>query len=356
MKYQLLAATSITTIAMSAMLPHYTDWSGTNFSDGGANGHHYGSSFVTTYNGHSDLQLVSDGQPGTYGTWQGEDFQGRHIVAFDASFKWSFKNDGGPGDGFSFLFGDMTDMSGNQWEGGEYGLNRFSKLGSGMSIGFDSYGGDSGVYARWGGQSITWTNFGNEWYNIATYSDYNQALDDFYQGTVTVKWNIETGLQVGIAWPGHDTWWGINTDMFTGSIMDTTDFSFGFAARNGGIDMDVLIDEFNVTYTYFLDCNSNDIDDANEIKKGAAQDCNGNGIPDECDIANGGSDVNNNNIPDECECIGDVNGDGVSVNVQDLLALIGYWGSSGGPGDINSDGIVNVSDILILVDNWGSCN
>ena len=355
MKYQLLAATIITTTALGAMLPHYTDWTGTNFSDGG-NGTHHGSSFVTTYNGHSDLQLVSDGQPGTYGTWQGEDFQGRHIVAFDATFKWSFKNEGGPGDGFSFLFGDMTDMSGNQWEGGEHGLNRFSDMGSGMSIGFDSYGNDSGVYARWGGQSVTWTNFGNEWYNIGTYTDYNTALDDYYQGTVTVKWNIDTGLQVGIAWPGYETWWGIDTGLFTGSIMDTTNFSFGFAARNGGIDMDVLIDDFNVNYTYFLDCNENDIDDTFDIKKGVAQDCNSNGIPDTCDIANGGDDVNSNGMPDECECIGDVEGDGTSVDVGDLLVLIGYWGASGGPGDINADGMVDVADVLILFANWGPCN
>ena len=358
MKHHLLAATAITATTMAAaMLPHYTDWSGTNFSDNGNMGTHFGSSFVSTYNGHSDLQLISDGQPGTYGTWIGEDFQGRHIVAFEASFKWSFKNEGGgPGDGFSFLFGDMTDMSGNQWEGGEYGLNRFYEMGSGMSIGFDSYGGDSGVYARWGGQNITWTNFGNEWYAIGTYSDYNQALDDYWQGTVEVKWNRDTGLQVGIAWPGYDTWWGIDTDLFTGPIMDTTNFSFGFAARNGGIDMDVLIDELNINYTYFQDCNENDVDDEMEIKKGAEQDCNGNGILDTCDIAAGATDLNNNGILDECECIGDITGDGVIVNVQDLLSLIGYWGNAGGPGDLNTDGIVNVADILILVENWGACN
>ena len=138
--------------------------------------------------------------------------------------------------------------------------------------------------------------------------------------------------------------------------MDTTDFSFGFAARNGGIDMDVLIDEFNVNYTYFQDCNENDVDDVMEIKKGAAQDCNSNGILDTCDIAAGAPDVNNNDILDECECIGDITGDGVIVNVQDLLSLIGYWGDAGGPGDLNTDGTVNVADIHMLVEKWGPCN
>lgn len=219
-----------------------------NFEEGG--GTHYGSSFVTYYNGHSDLQLVSDGQSGTYGTWQTGGFENQQITAFSASFKFSFKNDGGPADGFSFLFGDMTDMSGNNWEGGEWGLNAFNGMGSGMSIGFDSYGGDSGMYARWGGSNVAWTNFGSEWYNIATYSDYNQALDDYFQGTIQIEWDVNTGLDVGVSWPGYGMWWGLSTDMFTGDGMDTTDFTFGFAARNGGIDNDVLIDNLNINYTY----------------------------------------------------------------------------------------------------------
>ncbi len=354
MKNRLFGALFITGTTLAYTVPHYTNWTGTNFSDGGG-GTHYGTSYVTTYNGHSDLQLISDGQPGSYGTWTGEDLLDHHIIAFNASFKWSFKNgNGGPGDGFSFLFGDMKDMGNLQWQGGEYGLNRFYDMGSGMSIGFDSYGEDSGVYARWGGTNVTWTNFGNEWYSIATYSDYNQALDDFYQGTITVKWNIDTGLQVGIAWPGHETWWGIDTPLFTGPIMDTSNFSFGFAARNGGIDMDVLIDEFSVDYTYFLDCNGNDVDDAHDIAEGFSQDCNSNGIPDACDIAYGGEDVNSNNIPDECECIGDVSGNDMNVDIQDLLHLISNWGFAGSS-DINVDGIVDVQDLFLLIDNWGLC-
>jgi hypothetical protein len=43
------------------------------------------------------------------------------------------------------------------------------------------------------------------------------------------------------------------------------------------------------------------------------------------------------------------------VDVEDLLAIIGYWGSSGPLGDVNSDGIVDVSDLLIVVANWGPC-
>lgn len=64
-------------------------------------------------------------------------------------------------------------------------------------------------------------------------------------------------------------------------------------------------------------------------------------------------------IPDVCapECPGDSDGSG-SVDVGDLLNVIGDWGSCGDgdcPGDIDGDGEVNVSDLLTVIANWGSC-
>jgi hypothetical protein len=57
---------------------------------------------------------------------------------------------------------------------------------------------------------------------------------------------------------------------------------------------------------------------------------------------------------DEASCTGDVNGDN-TVDVTDLLEVVGYWGTAGGPADINNDGIVDVGDILELVGAWGAC-
>ena len=58
------------------------------------------------------------------------------------------------------------------------------------------------------------------------------------------------------------------------------------------------------------DCNGNGVPDPDDIADGANQDCNGNGVPDECDIADGSSnDTNGNGIPDECE--DDCNGNGI---------------------------------------------
>jgi len=54
-----------------------------------------------------------------------------------------------------------------------------------------------------------------------------------------------------------------------------------------------------------LDCNGNSIPDSCDIASGTAPDCNGNGIPDSCDIASGFSlDANANGLPDDCECPG----------------------------------------------------
>jgi hypothetical protein len=53
-------------------------------------------------------------------------------------------------------------------------------------------------------------------------------------------------------------------------------------------------------------------------------------------------------------CDADINGDGY-VNVNDLLIVIGYWGTTDSPADVNEDGIVDVSDLLIVIGNWGPC-
>jgi uncharacterized repeat protein (TIGR01451 family) len=59
-----------------------------------------------------------------------------------------------------------------------------------------------------------------------------------------------------------------------------------------------------------LDCNQNGVPDDCDIANQTSQDCNGNGVPDECDLASQSSqDCNQNGIPDECET--DCNGNGV---------------------------------------------
>jgi len=89
-----------------------------------------------------------------------------------------------------------------------------------------------------------------------------------------------------------------------------------------------------------------------------ADDCNANGIADECDIAYGTSaDTNGNGIPDECECPGDLDGDG-DTDHADLGILLADWGCVGSepgdcPGDLDGDFDTDHSDLGILLADWG---
>jgi hypothetical protein len=88
-------------------------------------------------------------------------------------------------------------------------------------------------------------------------------------------------------------------------------------------------------------------------------DCNGNFVPDGCDIADGTSlDENANGIPDECEeivCPWDLDGNGM-VATADLLTLIGAWGfNPGHPADFDGNDVVGTPDLLALLANWGQC-
>ncbi len=47
-------------------------------------------------------------------------------------------------------------------------------------------------------------------------------------------------------------------------------------------------------------------------------------------------------------------GDGV-VGVDEVLALLGDWGASGSPFDVNGDGMIGVDDLLVVLEAWGPC-
>jgi hypothetical protein len=93
----------------------------------------------------------------------------------------------------------------------------------------------------------------------------------------------------------------------------------------------------------------------------APSDCNGNGILDTCEVADGITpDVNGNGRPDDCEsalelCPADLTGDG-TVNGADLGVLLSAWNQSGIIGaDLNRDGIVNGADLGDMLSAWGAC-
>ena len=120
------------------------------------------------------------------------------------------------------------------------------------------------------------------------------------------------------------------------------------------------------------DCNHNGVPDEEDIAQGGSEDCNNDGFPDECepdcnatgsadacDIALGDSDdLNANGIPDECEpdCNGNgipdftdiVNGTSTDVDrngIRDECECL--W-------DIDKDLIVGITDFLGLLSVWGT--
>jgi len=89
----------------------------------------------------------------------------------------------------------------------------------------------------------------------------------------------------------------------------------------------------------------------------ASNDCNLNGFPDDCDIADGTSaDIDYDGRPDECyppACIADLTADGI-VGAADLSLLLGAWGGTG-PADLDRNGLVGASDLALLLGAWGIC-
>ena len=84
------------------------------------------------------------------------------------------------------------------------------------------------------------------------------------------------------------------------------------------------------------DCDGNGVSDDLEIAQGVLFDCNGNGHPDVCDIANGFSlDCNLDGIPDSCQT--DCNGNGIPDDC-DI--------ASGFAVDCNSNGILDSCELI----------
>ncbi|MFM1805721.1 MAG: hypothetical protein RL136_2600, partial [Planctomycetota bacterium] len=107
---------------------------------------------------------------------------------------------------------------------------------------------------------------------------------------------------------------------------------------NGVCDADEIADGT------VLDCNGNGFPDTCDISGGTEGDCNSNGIPDSCDIADGSSsDVDENGIPDECKPDCNANG------IPDAYEI-----ATGGASDCNANGIPDSCDIA--AGNEADCN
>ena len=82
--------------------------------------------------------------------------------------------------------------------------------------------------------------------------------------------------------------------------------------------------------------------------------CSNGGYQIDCeDWIDGGGNTIAEVCFDDCQA-SDITGDGI-VDVSDILAVLGYWGSSIPAGDVDGNGVVDIGDLLMVVGNWGPC-
>ena len=213
------------------------------------------------------------------------------------------------------------------------------------------------------------TSFYQDTYGGPTSADINPAFYDLfpslqYDSRVTIGALDSSGdpfgenalQQIGINWDTFEGGGDLTVDNGTWFILptdaqgDTREFTAGDCSVQHGVLIARLTPVgHNATVTF--DGLVQGRDAAGSTWQGTAsstvtwsstQDCNMNGVPDSCDIANGTSqDSNGDGVPDECGCPGDLDGSG-NVNVDDLLTAIAGFG-----------GQYNVEDILIILAHFG---
>jgi len=108
----------------------------------------------------------------------------------------------------------------------------------------------------------------------------------------------------------------------------------------------------------FNDCNGNGIADECDLLDGTELDCDENGVPDSCDIASGTAvDANQDGLIDACDAnfVRCDSNDDQMLDVADPVYTLNYL-FQGGPtpncqdaGDCNDDGLLDISDVIFTL-------
>ena len=173
--------------------------------------------------------------------------------------------------------------------------------------------------------------------------------------SVNLKSDAQTKYTTaGKVWTFNSTFDGLN------GTQEAWTFSSGYTIPITDCNGNGISDYFDIANGYAQDCNGNAIPDSCDIASGAAKDCNSNGIPDSCDIASGlAKDCDSNGIPDSCDIASglakDCNGNGIpdACDITSGLAKDCNNNSvpdscdiaSGLAKDCNSNGIPDACDI-----------
>ena len=194
--------------------------------------------------------------------------------------------------------------------------------------------------------NLLWANL--KWFNYAAVE--NLAPYD--------QWVVEISTDSGANWAVlHDgasassPWQELTVDMlpYAGQSIRLR-FLFDSVDRGFNLTAGWLIDDIRIWAQQAAasnDCNGNGIPDECE------PDCNENGVPDDCDITTGGlQDCNANGIPDECEAtsVTDCNGNGVPDACDITSGTSTDCDENGVPDecqpDCNNNGIADACDFF----------
>lgn len=126
-------------------------------------------------------------------------------------------------------------------------------------------------------------------------------------------------------------------------------------ALNGAVtldDIDLTAGCTCILLPSSFDCNGNGVPDECDLSRGTSLDCNANGIPDECDIASGTSlDCNGNGVPDECDLASGTSLDCNANGIPDECDVV-----SGTSLDCNLNGVPDECDAATTFPNFTTCD
>ena len=302
--------------------------------------------------GTSCAVMMPDQCNNTGGTYQGDntDCNGDPcgIIGDNISIRWKVIGTDLLSDGSANYTVDVYAETPDQWriEAIAGNQNQQKTVASTTSFYQDSYGGPTS-------QAVNPALYPMvpdlEWDSRVTIGCLDSSGDPFSENALNdigIDWtNFENGGDLSV---GNGTWFIVLTDD-QGDSQPFTDS--GCTQRNGVLIARLTTMEYSSEILFEALFQGRDASNVTwqDIASGTItyegeQDCNGNGNPDACDIANGDSDdANGNGIPDECEsdCSGDADGDG-DTDVDDILAIINGFGS-----------IYDVDDLLNAIADFG---
>ena len=164
-------------------------------------------------------------------------------------------------------------------------------------------------------------------YFIEIYNTSSNTLDNWVWGNAewvgtTTNWRADQAP--GVNWSG-DQRYNLALQILAGP--QTTD-----------CDGNHIPDECDIASGH--DCNGNMIPDACDIAAGREADCNGNGVPNSCEIAAGAPDCNGNGVPDACEIAAGAERDCNGNGVPDSCEI-----ASGAQRDCNGNGVLDSCEL-----------